>query len=758
MSKTCEILAPVGNEEMLYAAIKAGAEAVYIGGDQFSARAYAHNFEDEKMSEAIGLCHFYNKKVYVTVNTIIKEKEMERAVNYIRFLYKHDVNAVILQDLGLARVIIKVLPDLDIHASTQLNTRNVYGAAFLKDIGFSRIVLAREIPIEEIKRIRKHVNIELELFIHGSLCVSESGNCYMSSFIGGRSGNRGRCAQPCRKEYQLYSKEKKRLGEENSFLSLKDLNTLESINDIADMGIDSLKIEGRMKRPEYVYSTIMNYRSKLEGFHYDYGLDEFRNRDFTAGFQWSEDNSRLKEIDRKDLHKGKRIGKVIKNKTILIQAQEDLNKGDILLFETNRGKHLQMEVKNSVKKKSLIDLSHIKDAKINSFVHRIANQSFMDLFASSTIEKKEVNLFFKGVKGEKASLTAECFGISAEVFSKNPVQEAENAPISIEKIKKQIAKTGNTLFRAKNIEVEIEKDIFMSMGELNALRRETLDALYEKITKKHHRNNAKPFEYKIQNKGSVLAKDISVETDSFLKLPKNIEEYRSSRTIYNPKKPYIFRVPRIDYKNETLVKEWILENLENINGFIVGSLNELYFVKGFEKRIYCDWTFNIVNSQHLLLLKEQGASRAALSLELNLEEINDIGDITGIQKEILIYGPLMVMSTRYCPFSILKKCDMLSDCSNCALNYAFMKDSKEQWLQVKREYGFSRIFNEERLETAEFFDEIAKCRSDCFRIDLSGESYPQEVFNHYYNLISQGVKGKYFHSEFSKAHYKRGVE
>lgn len=192
--KKSEILAPVGNKEMLTAAIAAGANAVYIGGNQFSARAYAENFTDEDMEEAISLCHFNGMKVYVTVNTIIKEKEMEDALNYIRFLYEKDVDAVILQDLGLAKNVKEIMPDLDIHASTQLNTRNIYGAAFLKHAGFSRIVLAREISLEEIKRIKENIDIELEIFIHGSLCVSESGSCYMSSFIGEKRQQRPLCS------------------------------------------------------------------------------------------------------------------------------------------------------------------------------------------------------------------------------------------------------------------------------------------------------------------------------------------------------------------------------------------------------------------------------------------------------------------------------------------------------------------------------------------------------------------------------------
>lgn len=759
MSRKCEILAPVGNEEMLAAAIQAEADAVYIGGSQFSARAYAHNFTDDKMSQAISLCHFYNKKVYVTVNTIIKEREMEEALNYIRFLYNNDVDAVILQDLGLARAVNKQMPDLEIHASTQLNTRNVYGASFLKEIGFSRIVLAREIPLEEIKRIKDQIDIELEMFIHGSLCVCESGSCYMSSFIGGRSGNRGRCAQPCRKEYQLYTKEKKRVGEENSYLSLKDLNTINHINKIQELGIDSLKIEGRMKKPEYVYSAVMNYKAKLEGFEYSFDLEEFRNRDFTEGFQWSLDNAKLKEIDRKDLHKGKRIGKIVKKKKIQIKLEEDLNKGDILLFETKRGKHLQLEVKNQLKRNETLDISHIKDAKINSLVNRISNESFLEVFSNQSFKKRGISLFFKGRKNSRAELKVNLGEISVEIFGEDPIQEAENAPITKEKIIKQLAKTGNTLFVPESIKIDIEEDLFISMGELNALRREALDLLYKKASKKHSRDFIEDFSFGVSSKRGNPEKALLLETENFSIGEGKVENYYFSGASKKYKnKEYIFRVPRIDYKNERFVKKQIIDELDKIEGFLVSSINELFFIENFGKHVYADWTFNIANSQYLKLLQEYGCIQAALSLELNFDEINEIEDIPGIRKELIVYSPLLVMSTRFCPFSSLKKCDILADCVNCSFKEAYMTDSKNQWLKVSRNYGFTRIYNEEPMETANFFDEILSARADALRLDISNDENPEKVFNHYYSLFENKSSGTNYNKMFSKAHYKRGVE
>ena len=288
-----ELLSPAGSLESFKAAISAGADAVYLGGKMFSARAYASNFSNEEIKELIEYAHIRDVKVYVTVNTLIFEDEFDEAIKFIDHLYKSDVDGVLLQDLGLANYLHICYPELVLHASTQLNCHNLSEAKALMKLGFKRIVLAREVSLQEAKKI-KELGVEVEVFVHGALCVSYSGQCLMSSFIGNRSGNRGRCAQPCRNEMKVISKDK----ESDKFgISTKDMCSVEYINQLLDIGIDSLKIEGRMKKEEYVYQVVSSYRKSIDGYYsnqkVNYQEEIFKmkslfNREFTKSYLFND--------------------------------------------------------------------------------------------------------------------------------------------------------------------------------------------------------------------------------------------------------------------------------------------------------------------------------------------------------------------------------------------------------------------------------------------------------------------------------------
>ena len=264
--KKIELLAPAGSMESVYAAVQMRADAVYIGGSKFSARAYASNFDEENITLAVDYCHIYGVRVYVTLNTLAKDDELKEIMEYVGFLYSIGVDALIIQDTGLIYLIRNNFPDFELHASTQMTIHNGEAALFLKKIGFKRIVLSRELSLEEIDYISNTLNVETEVFIHGALCICYSGQCLMSSIIGGRSGNRGRCAQPCRLPYTLIDK-----GNNEEYkaylLSPKDICTLDSLKDIVASGTSSLKIEGRMKRAEYVSGTVEIYRRALDNIY-----------------------------------------------------------------------------------------------------------------------------------------------------------------------------------------------------------------------------------------------------------------------------------------------------------------------------------------------------------------------------------------------------------------------------------------------------------------------------------------------------------
>ena len=311
-----ELLSPVGDFESLKAAILGGCDAVYLGGKLFGARAFSNNFNNEELIEAIKYAHLYGVKVYVTVNTLIYENEVDKFMNYVDFLYKNNVDALIIQDIGMMDLIRKTFPLLELHASTQMHIHNLEGVKLVESLGLKRAVLARETPIELIEEIKKNTNIELEIFVHGALCVSYSGQCLFSSLIGNRSGNRGSCAGSCRQKYNLLVDNKK-INKDNYLLSCKDLCTIEDIGKLIDIGVDSFKIEGRMKSPSYVYLVTKLYRQAIDSYvsgkEVKIDLTELKkifNREYTKGFLFNENNI-VNEY--RPNHLGIGIGKVIKS-------------------------------------------------------------------------------------------------------------------------------------------------------------------------------------------------------------------------------------------------------------------------------------------------------------------------------------------------------------------------------------------------------------------------------------------------------------
>ena len=339
--KKPELLAPVGNMAAFYAAIEAGCDAVYLAGYAFGARAYADNFSNEEIVSCINYAHIYGVKVYVTVNTIIYEKDVDVFMEYVEILHKNNVDAIIIQDLGMFDLIRKTYPNLEIHISTQMHIHNPSGAVLMHNLGAKRVVLSREVSIDTIKEIKKCTDVELEVFVHGALCFSYSGQCYMSSIIGGRSGNQGKCAGTCRLKYSLVDSDNNKYNEHDYPLSMKDLCTIDKIGELIDLGIDSFKVEGRMKRPEYVFLVISLYRRAIDNYilngKVDINEDDLKelkkiyNREFTKGYLFNKTDV---VNSYRPNHLGIKIGEVInkKNNSIYIKLNDDITRGDGLRF------------------------------------------------------------------------------------------------------------------------------------------------------------------------------------------------------------------------------------------------------------------------------------------------------------------------------------------------------------------------------------------------------------------------------------------
>ena len=338
-----ELLSPAGTWDSFTAAIQSGADAVYLAGKRFGARSYAGNFSDDEIIEAVKYAHIRGKKVYVVINILIRDDEIHDCLKFVEFLYNNDVDALIIQDIGIAVLIKDFFPDFEIHSSTQMSVANSLDVLYLKNKGFSRVVLARENSIDEIKYIKDNTGIEIETFVHGALCVSYSGKCLFSYLNGGRSGNRGECAQPCRKKYNYNFVGK---NEKNYLLSTKDLSTMNYVAELIKNGVDSFKIEGRMKKPEYVSTVTKTYREAIDAFllnkeidieKLDFNLKNTFNRTFTKGFVL---NELSKNVVNKENAKniGTDIGKIIsKSKTgIKIKLEDKIQKGD----GTDLGEHI----------------------------------------------------------------------------------------------------------------------------------------------------------------------------------------------------------------------------------------------------------------------------------------------------------------------------------------------------------------------------------------------------------------------------------
>ena len=386
--KKVELLAPAGNMETLISAINNGADAIYIGGRLYSARAFAQNFDNQQLKEAVDKCHLYGVKLYVAVNTIIFENEIEECLNYLKYLYEINVDAVIMQDIGMINLTHKLIPNLEIHSSTQVNCHNDECLKFLKKIGVKRAVLAREMDLETIKNIK--TNIDLEIFIHGALCVSYSGRCLFSSLNGGRSGNRGKCVGSCRLPYEIYQGNKK--INMKFPLSTKELNTANNIKEILDSGVTSLKIEGRMKSPEYVGYVTKVYRRLIDEYYKGkkakikkeelINLSKLFNRKFTSGYLFNEDIYNTNTSN----HLGYPLGNVIKinSKKIYIKLTDDLNMEDGIRFvESNKGMIVNKIydenglLKNSIKKGNIAVIDNKIKLKEKSTVNKTIDKKLL---------------------------------------------------------------------------------------------------------------------------------------------------------------------------------------------------------------------------------------------------------------------------------------------------------------------------------------------------------------------------------------------
>ena len=779
-----EILAPAGSMESLVAAINKGADAVYLGGNKFSARAYASNFDNDNMLKAVDYAHSYDVKIYVTLNTILKENEIEEAVRYVGYLYEIGVDALIIQDLGLLKRIKEDFPLMEVHASTQMTIHNGEAAVYFKDKGFHRIVLSREMTLEEIKYISKDLGIETEMFVHGAICVAYSGQCLMSSMIGGRSGNRGRCAQPCRMEYTLRGEKS---GEtKGHLLSPKDMCTIEDVEDIVETGVYSLKIEGRMKRAEYVAGVVDNYKKAVNKVLYNKKYDEqagkrqllqlFNRSGFT--------NAYLKKNTGKDMmsfnspkNSGISLGVVDKSGDIVIK--EDLAVGDGIRyrdkgFTLSKIVHNGNEVK-SAKRGDKVKLYPIDYKKGDELFKSLNKQLFDELeeYLKSYTKKIPLNAVVNFAVDKPVAIKINYKGNDYEVLGE-VVQKAEKRPLDQERIKEALKKSGEVAFKIENIEFENFEDGFMRVSDLNNLRRDIIEKITKEVCRSYRRKRpAKGDKSKVSSEKTnveIICSCITKEqVEALIEMKiENIAVDLFSREKNSVKKKDLLELAEkykdINFyvKTSTIVKgefNKVVNTIEEVSSYIKGIItSNVGIISKFKDKLYIigDYKLNIVNSQSLAFYQED-VDVPTLSLELNRGEIKSLMKNANGNAAMVVYGKPELMISEYCPIgSTFGGRNKDSGCNGiCSKDKFKLIDRVNEELRVMTDlYCRSYILNPVPLNIIDEIEELKGFGITTFRFDFRDETYKEVK-----NVISILKNGDAFDSkEYTKGHYRRGVE
>lgn len=679
--KEVELLAPAGNMDSLKAAVMAGCDAVYLGGVLFGARAFAGNFTNEEIVDAINYAHLYGVKVYVTINTIIYDSEVERFLDYVRFLHKNNVDAVIIQDIGMFDLLRKKFPNLELHASTQMNIHNYDGALLAKKLGFKRVVMARETPIDVIKKIKEEIDIEIEVFIHGALCVSYSGECLLSALVGKRSGNRGTCAQICRKKYDFYDDDKNKLNTNNYLLSTKDLCTLKYIDKLIEIGVDSLKIEGRMKRSPYVYLVTKTYRKVIDNY-YNTGklkidendiieLKKMFNRNFTKGFMLNEDNNNF-TYDKRPNNIGIEVGQVIskvKNDLKIKLTYDVLVHDGLRILDDKEDKGLvinKMFMNNKsvleAKKGDVITLKYDKYVEKNSKVLLTSSKKQLDSI-SEAIKNQErfiyIDLNFTAKENENLKLTiTDGLNTVTEVLDKTPMR-AINKETSFDVIKKQLSKLGNTVYKARSITLNLDDNLFINIKDINEIRRRAIRKLNEKRL------------YKID----FVEKDYTIGVPDFPSIKQTAVLVNKENESLKDKYDLIYTEDEKTKDEDSII---VLPRIINEHPFIkntvmIGDFGGLLKYDNFQT----NFSFNVVNSYSVAFLHSLGAKLVTLSYELSLSQIKNMIEIYKKRYNKNPNTSLIINSYPECfvsKFNLNKKYNVKS---------GYLKDSYGNFLRVK---------------------------------------------------------------------------
>ena len=689
-----EVLAPVGNIQALKVAIYAGADAVYLGLDLFNARIKADNFNKDNIAYWVNYCHLFGVKVYLTFNTNIKQSEREIFAEYVDIAAKAGVDAFIVTDLGCLDILKKY--DIPLHGSTQIGVHNLAGAKVLEDLGFTRVVLARETLNSDIEEIGKNTKLEIEHFVHGALCVCFSGACLMSSMMSGDSGNRGRCNQPCRLKYSSSFSSK-----ESYLLSPKDQCLIDKIQDLAELGIDSLKIEGRLKQPHYVGEVVSQYRKAVDNILYkrndkiDYNAIKtaYNRGNFTQGYNYQGSKSIM--FDKLNGNIGMEVGKIlsVSNRGTTLQLNRELNRGDGVKIIYNGEEIGGFAVTNIEKVGKNYIVKNVSKYPVGSRVHLTLDTRQFEKFKNIN-PKLSIKMNFIAKKDENISLTARYNDVQVKIVAERP-QSSISQCANYDSVAKQLLRLGDSIFSAQ-LDAEIDENLFIPASLLNNLRRNSIEKLSLEILKEYDLHKQKvdysqTLECYYAKENNVnkncLFVEININENNLealgqvkhkINLVVNYTNYMSNYSHLLTKTQLIektieniyLKLPRIARgKDYNIIDEWLSNNLDKFDGILADNLYGVYLAKKYGKSLVGGIGLNIFNSNYSNCI---GTDYYVNSVELTNRE--SVGGM------IYAYGKLPIMTLLHCPIQINTGCD----CNNCKYTGEFSYFDKRGEYKVER--------------------------------------------------------------------------
>jgi putative protease len=738
-----ELLAPAGSMEALKAAISNGCDAIYLGMQKFGARAYSSNFDMESLREAVAYAHLRSVKIYITMNTIVFENEIPEMKAQMDELNAIGVDGIIVQDLAALDYIVENFIDLEAHCSTQMGIDDLDGTLLFKELGAKRVVLSREVEIEKVKEIKKVAKIPLEIFVHGALCVSYSGNCLMSGLIGYRSGNRGRCVGSCRKEYELIDKTTDTIIGQNYILSTKDLNTIDNIEDLRE--IDSLKIEGRMKEPAYVANVVSKYRMALDHKVTEKDKEDLSktfNRTFTKGYLFHEDPKEITNILRPNnfgIEIG-RISKIIKD-TYEIRLTRPLNQNDIIRISHNNEDVILSVVKLYDKDDNLInkadDVCYIKlKEKLSKgdLVYLTKDYIYYkELESSLENEFRRFDLDVQVQAYPDSNLVIDAKGLGLDYLYEGDeiLGKAINNPTTKEQVVKQLSRLNDTIFELKSVDYE-DCGAFIPAKLLNAARRDIVQGLYDlKLNSQMKRTKAPTTKDKISfiPEKPYLTASVSTKEQYDACLSSGIKEIYFENVV---------RRNQIDYT-------------EKKGQLLIGGYGGIHHYRTTNPFI-TDYSLNVVNSTSCYELFKLGAKRVTLSYEINKNQIEDLVTAYHAENdgapalEMIVYGRAPMMFTKYCP---LKK---MNQCGECKTKRYEIKDEHGSFPIITHDDCTVTILNGKTLN---LLDELSGIKGiQAFRLNFTIET-KEQVMDTIKNATSK-LNGKSNQTVFNQETDTRG--